>query len=233
MGLTCLGIIPARGGSKGVVRKNIRSVAGRPLIAYTIDAARDSHRLTRFVVSTEDAEIAEVARSLGCEVVDRPVELAADDTPMVPVARHALETVERAAGVRFDYGVILQPTTPLRTGEDIDRALQILIETQADSVISVYRVFDHHPARMYRLENERLVPYAPELPSRLRQELPPVYHRNGAIYAFRRALVEDEGTLIGPDTRPHIMPAERSINIDNEMDLLLADLVLRRRMGDQ
>lgn len=228
-----IGIIPARGGSKGVPRKNIRLLAGHPLIAYTVDAAKASSYLTCFVVSTEDAEIGAIACSLGCQVVDRPVELAGDGVPMLPVAKHAVETAERAAKVRFDYGVILQPTVPLRTGEDIDRALQVLIETKADSVVSVYRVFDHHPARMYTIVDGRLVSYAPEPPSCLRQDLPAVYHRNGAIYAFRRTLIEKDGTLLGADTRPYIMPAERSVNIDEEIDLLLADLLLRRRAGSQ
>jgi len=223
-----LGIIPARGGSKGVVRKNIRVVAGRPLIAYVIDAAKTSRRLSQFVVSTDDEEIAGVARSLGCNVVIRPEDLAADDTPMLPVVRHALRTVEQSHEIRFDYGVILQPTTPLRIGEDIDQAMEILIKTRADSVISVYRVLDRHPARMYRLDDGRLVPYATEPPGRLRQDLPPVYHRNGAIYAFRRTLLDENETLIGENTRPYLMPPERSINIDEEIDLLLADLMIRK-----
>ena len=231
MDFSVLGIIPARGGSKGVPRKNIRTVAGRPLIAYTIDAVKASKRLARFVVSTDDEEIATVARSHGCEVLHRPAELAADDTPMLPVVRHALEAVEADERKRFDYAIILQPTVPLRTGDDIDRALALLVETGADSVISVYQVFDHHPARMYRLVDGRLVSYAPEPPDRPRQDLPPVYHRNGAIYAFRRELIEETGTFMGPDTRPLIMPRERSINIDDELDLLLADLMLSRRRG--
>ena len=231
MAFRALGIIPARGGSKGVPRKNIRRVAGKPLITHTIDAAKASKRLTRFVVSTDDKEIASVARSCDCEVLHRPAELAADDTPMLPVVCHALEAVEADEGKRFDYAVILQPTVPLRTADDIDRALELLVETGADSVISVYQVFDHHPVRMYRLVDGRLVSYAPEPPGRLRQDLSPVYHRNGAIYAFRRELIEKAGTFIGPDTRPLIMPRERSINIDDELDLLLADLVLSRQRG--
>lgn len=223
---TSLGIIPARGGSKGVLRKNIRSVAGRPLIAYTIDAANNSKSLTRFVISTEDDEIASIGRSLGCEVIQRPNELAGDAVPMVPVVLHAFSSVEKSSGVNFEYGVILQPTAPLRTGDDIDSALRLLFDTAADSVVSVDQVSDYHPSRMYRLENEKLVQFAPEPPGQLRQDLPPVYHRNGAIYCFRRTLVEQEDTLLGPDTRPYVMPAEKSINIDAEFDLLLVDLVL-------
>jgi CMP-N-acetylneuraminic acid synthetase len=224
----CLGIIPARGGSKGVSRKNIRQVAGQPLIAYSIQSARASRHLTHFVISTEDDEIASVSRSFGAEVLPRPIELAGDKTPMLPVVRAVFSTLEAKLGTRFDYGVLLQPTAPMRTAEDIDQAVTILRETGADSVVSVYRVYDHHPARMYRLENEKLVPLENEPAGRLRQDLPAVYHRNGAIYAFRRGLIDELDSLIGPDTRPYIMPEERSINIDNEIDLLLADLLLQR-----
>jgi CMP-N-acetylneuraminic acid synthetase len=203
-------------------------VASRPLIAYTIEAAKDSKLLTYFVTSTDDAEIASIAEKLGSPVLIRPSQLAADDTPMVPVVDHALRVLEPDMG-RFDYVVVLQPTTPLRTGSDIDAALTLLIESGADSVVSVYEVGDHHPARMYRIVGGRLVPYASEPPDRLRQGLPPVYHRNGAIYACRRKLIEELATLIGPDTRPYIMPRERSINIDDELDLAFADFLLRQQ----
>lgn len=228
MSLTCLGIIPARGGSKGVPRKNIRSVAGKPLIAYTIGAAKGSQLLTYFVTSTDDREIAAVAEELGSPALMRPPELAADDTPMLPVVQHALAVLEPDMG-RYDYVVILQPTTPQRTASDIDAALTLLIASGADSVVSVYQVTDHHPVRMYRLVQGRLVPYGSEPPDRLRQALPPLYHRNGAIYACRRALVEEQGTLIGPDTRPYIMSRERSINIDDELDLAFANFLLRQQ----
>lgn len=218
-------IIPARGGSKGVARKNIRQVAGKPLIAYTIQAAQASQQLTQSFVSTEDAEIAKVAKALGSAVLMRPPELADDNTPMLPVVEHSLSVLEPVEG-RQDYVVILQPTAPLRTAEDIDAAITLLIETGADSIVSVYQVFDHHPARMYLLANDRLVPYAPEPSGRLRQELPPVYHRNGAIYACRRSLIQEGRTLIGQDIRPYIMPRERSINIDDELDLAFVDFLL-------
>ena len=224
----CLGIIPARGGSKGVLRKNIRMVAGQPLIAYSIQAALASNLISQLVVSTEDDEIASVARSLGADVLPRPLELAGDKTPMLPVVRDVFSTLEAKLGARFEYGVLLQPTAPLRTAEDIDQAVKILQQTSSDTVVSVYRVYDHHPARMYRLENERLIPLEPEPSGRLRQDLPAVYHRNGAIYAFRRALIVEMDSLIGPDTRPYIMPEERSVNIDNETDLLLAELLIQR-----
>ena len=222
-----LGVIPARGGSKGVVRKNVRLVAGRPLIAHTIEVAAHSRLLTDAVVSTDDAQIAEAAVAAGGEVLMRPGVLAADDTPMIPVIDHALDSLEPARG-RYDYVVVLQPTAPMRWAEDIDNAITILLETGADSVVGVYEVSDAHPARMYRFVDGRLVPYEAESAERLRQKLPAVYHRNGAVYACRRALIAEERTLLGPDTRPYIMPRERSINIDDELDLAVADFLMAR-----
>jgi CMP-N-acetylneuraminic acid synthetase len=218
-----LGIIPARGGSKSVPRKNIRLVGGRPLIAYTIEAAQRSALLAHYVVSTDDIEIAGVARDCGSPILMRPPELAADETPTLPVVRHALAELRQP----FDVVVVLQPTTPLRLGADIDRALRLLDETGADSIVSVYQVSDHHPARMYRLEQGRLVPYEAGPPARLRQELPTVYHRNGAIYACRRRVIDELNTLVGPDSRPYIMPRDRSLNVDDEFDLAVADRLLR------
>lgn len=222
-----LGIIPARGGSKGVKRKNIRDVAGKPLIAYTIKAALDSSRISQFVTSTDDMEIAKIAESFGSRVIMRPPELAADDTPMLPVLAHAFSVLEKE-GHCFDYGVILQPTTPMRTSDDIDHALDILAESGADTVVSVYQVEDCHPSRMYKIHDGKLVPYTDEPKNMLRQKLDPVYHRNGAIYAFRKSLLSERNVFIGPDARPYIMPKSRSVNIDDESDLEYADFLLRK-----
>ncbi|KAA0257256.1 MAG: acylneuraminate cytidylyltransferase family protein [Chloroflexi bacterium] len=222
-----LGIIPARGGSKGVPRKNIREVAGRPLIAYTVEAARTSHMLTRCIASTEDKETAEICASLGCEVINRPVQLAQDDTPTIDVIKHVFGELE-SRGESFDYGLVLQPTSPLRTGSDIDSALQALNQSEADSIVSVYQVSDHHPARMYRMESGCLVSIDETFASARRQDLPRVYHRNGAIYAFRRKLL-NQNTLMGNRILPYIMAEDRSLNIDTEYDLVLADYILSRK----
>jgi CMP-N,N'-diacetyllegionaminic acid synthase len=216
-------IIPARGGSKGVRRKNIRPVSGKPLIAYTIEAVMQSKYATKFVTSTDDREIAATAESYGSPILFRPAELAADDTPMIQVVQHALNE----AGEPFDFVMILQPTAPLRNSGDIDCSIDLLAASGADSVVSVYQVSDCHPSRMYRIEQDALVPYDAEPPSRLRQQLPPVYHRNGAIYVCRKNLVTEQNTLIGANCRPYIMPRERSLNIDDEFDLFLVDCVIR------
>jgi CMP-N,N'-diacetyllegionaminic acid synthase len=226
MGEKVCGIIPARGGSKGVLRKNIRRVAERPLIAYTIEAARQSQVLTDYLVSTDDEEIARVARREGAAVLMRPAALAADDTPMVPVIKHAL-----AHQGACDVVVILQPTTPLRTAADIDTAVHILRDTGADTVVSVYEVADHHPSRMYKLHDNCLIPYDQEPPNRLRQSLSPVYHRNGAVYVCRAAMIWEQETTLGAHLRPYIMPRTRSVNIDDEFDLAIADFLLRCQRG--
>src|SRR5215813_1841194 len=146
-----LGIIPARGGSKGVARKNIREVAGRPLIAYTIEAAAGSQELTHFVCSTEDTEIARIANDLGCPVLERPAELAGDATPMKAVIRQVLAAVRPTP----EIVVLLQPTSPLRTSAHIDCAIQMLVHADADSVVSVSRVAGHfHPEWQLKLDHD-------------------------------------------------------------------------------
>lgn len=226
MPMKVLTVIPARGGSKGVPRKNVRSVGGKPLIAWTIEAARESKVLDTFCVSTDDPEIAEVARVWGAEVLQRPPEIAGDRTPMIEVVRHALSTYEAKQGARFDYFLLLQPTAPMRQGDDIDQALTMLVDTDADSIVSVYPVEDAHPARMYLIEEGELQPFYQEPPGSLRQDLPKVYHRNGAIYAAKRRLITEAGRLWGGRMVPYVMPKERSVNIDDLQDLAIADFLL-------
>lgn len=225
-----LGVIPARGGSKSVPRKNLALIHGRPLIAYTIDAARQSRRLTHFLVSSEDPEILAVAVSLGAPTpFVRPAELATDEAPTLPVVQHAVREMEKREGIRFDCVVLLQPTTPLRRPEDIDAAVDKLIETGADSVVSVCDVGAYHPARMRQIVEDRLVDLPIREPKEMlrRQDLPPVYIRNGAIYAVRRDVVMLSNSMIGEVSRPYIMPEERSVNVDSLLDLHLAEILLQ------
>lgn len=224
-----LGVIPARGGSRGVPRKNLREVAGEPLIAYAIRAARESRLLTAFLTTTDDEEIAEVAARLGSPVLRRPPELAGDDTPMVPVLLHALEHGEAEAGARYDVLVVLQPTSPIRTGEDVDRAIALLGEDPSvDAVISVCAMDDVHPARMYRVDADgRMEPLDPAWECAQRQEIPVVYYRNGAIYACRRELLVGEGTVMGGRRKAYVMPRARLVNVDDERDLAVADVLVR------
>jgi len=222
---TVLGVIPARGGSKGIPKKNVKPLLGRPLLAYTVDSAKKSKRLTHLVVSTDDAEIAEVARGLGVEVVDRPEELSRDATPTLPAIQHALDVVEPKCG-RFDYVFVLQATSPFRTADDIDQAIDLLRTSKAESVIGVVRVFDNHPARIKKIRNGRLEAFdTPEPEGIRRQDLPPAYLRNGAVYVVRRDVI-DRGSLVGEDQCPYEMPAARSINIDEPLDFALAESAL-------
>jgi CMP-N,N'-diacetyllegionaminic acid synthase len=219
-----LAIIPARGGSKGVPRKNTRLLGAKPLIAYSIEAGKGAASVSDLVVSTEDAEIARVAREYGAEVVQRPALLAEDTTPMPPVIQHVL--AERGQGV--EILLLLQPTCPQRRAGDIEAALRLFDDPLVGSVMSVYQVEDHHPARMYRLEHGRLAPLLPEWSQARRQDLPAVFHRNGAIYACRREVFDRAGLLWDEHPCPYVMPRDRSLNIDDPLDFEIAELLLAR-----
>jgi CMP-N,N'-diacetyllegionaminic acid synthase len=228
--LATLAVIPARGGSKGLSRKNLRAAGGRPLLAYTVDAARASRRLTRTIVSTDDPEIAEAARALGVDVpFMRPPDLAADSSPMLPVLQHAARAMA-ARGFAADAVVLLQPTSPLRRAEHVDAAIEILDRSGADTVVSVIEVPHHfNPASVMRLEGERLRPFADGPMVLRRQDKPRVYARNGpAVLAVRVAQLE-RGDMYGSDTRALLMEAEDSLDIDSPWDLELLEFILSRR----
>lgn len=221
-----LALIPARGGSKGVPHKNRRLVAGKPLIRYSIDSARAASRLTQIAVTTDDPEIAAIARDAGVMVIDRPAEIAADQSPVIDAVRHALGTLRERGLPAFDGVVLLQPTSPLRTGEDIDRAVDLYLHDR-NPVCSVYRCEDNHPARMYSIDGQRLKPLMPELDSVRRQDLPAVYHRNGALYVFGQREVES-GRIISPLMTPYVMDQSVSLNVDTEFDLVVLEAMLSR-----
>jgi N-acylneuraminate cytidylyltransferase len=225
-----LGIIPARGGSKSVPRKNIRLLGGKPLLEWTLDAVRSSKRLTRAVVSTEDEEIATIARGLGADVPFlRPAELATDGALSIPVMQHALHVVEQMEqDTPYDAVVMLQPTAPFRLAADIDGAIDLFEATAADSVISVANVDGHHPARMKYLDEGRLIdpPFCEAYENQPRQELRPMYIKNGAIYVTRRSVLL-AGSFKGTDCRAWVMPADRSANIDSLADFRYAECIAR------
>jgi CMP-N,N'-diacetyllegionaminic acid synthase len=222
-----IAFIPARVGSKGVVRKNLRRVGGKPLIAIAIETALGARTIDRTVVTTNCEDTAAIARSYGVELVWRPDALAADDTPTGPVIVHALEVLEQERKLRPGIVVLLQCTSPLRSADDVERALSLFAEPTVDCVTSVAQVGDEHPGRMYSIGHGRLQPLFPDWEQQRRQDLPPIYRRNGAIYAMRTQAFLREGSLIGHAAVPYIMPAERSVNIDTEVDLALAEAMLR------
>lgn len=224
-----LGIIPARGGSKGVPGKNLRVVAGRPLLAYTADAARESRRLDRVVLSTDDPAIADAGRRLGLDVpFMRPAALAEDDAPMMPVLRHAVAEMD-GRGFRADAVVLLQPTSPLRTAAHVDAALDLLESTGADSVVTVVEVpHQFSPVSVLALDGDRLRPFLPGPVVTRRQDKPRVFARNGpAVLAVRVATLR-AGSLYGDDCRPLLMDAEASVDIDGPADFDYAEFLLFR-----
>jgi CMP-N-acetylneuraminic acid synthetase len=227
-----LGVIPARAGSKGVPRKNVRLVGGRPLIAWTWDAARAATGVSRLVVSTDDPEVALLARAARVEVPFlRPAELANDAAASIDVAVHALEWLDRAEGYRPDLVLWLQPTSPLRTTSDVEAAVALQRDRNADAVVSVTPA-PHPPAWLQRLGGDGTIePYFPELAAGTRrQDQPQAYVPNGAIFLTRRSVLLDERTFYPRGrTLGLVMGAERSLDVDTPWDLHLADLVLANR----
>jgi CMP-N,N'-diacetyllegionaminic acid synthase len=217
-----VGLIPARGGSKVIPVKNLVPVAGRPLLAWTIEAARGARSLTRVVVSTDSPEIAAAARSLGADVLERPAELAEDETPMLDVVRHAVDVVG------CDVVVLLQPTSPLRRAEHVDAAAELLLETGADCVLSVVEVpHRYRPGSLMALEDGRLRRLDEHGATR-RQAKPVVYARNGpAVLAVRCDRLGDD--LYGGDCRAFVMDERDSVDVDGPFELELVDFLLSRR----
>ena len=216
-----LGLIPARGGSKGVPRKNIRCLAGKPLLAYTAEAALNSKRLSRVILSTEDIEIAEVGRKSGLDVpFMRPADLAADSTPTLPVVIHALKSLEEL-GDKFDAVCLLQPTNPLRRALDIDNCIELFERSKADSVVSVRPVpAEYNPKWVYWQDAEGMLSISTGdiEPVHRRQDLPEAYHRDGSVYITRTDIIIDRGSLYGDHIVGYKMPYQFSVNIDSEED---------------
>lgn len=221
-----LAVITARGGSKGLPGKNVKLLGGKPLIAYSIDAAKKSKLITHTIVSTDDPEIAAAATAAGGDVpFIRPPELARDTTPHAPVMQHAIAFMEHKLGVVFDYIVTLQPTSPFRAADDLDGTIQKLIDTGADSAVSVVEVEAHeHPIKMKKLEGDRVLPYCIEEKEGVRrQDLPPCYRRSAAVYVVKRDIVMNENKMFGDHIVGYVVPRERSIDIDTPRDWLMAE----------
>lgn len=224
-GKSVLAIIPARGGSKGVPRKNIRMLAGKPLIAWTIQEALKSRYLDRIIVSTEDAEIAEVAKAWGAEVpFMRPTEFAQDNTPGIEPVIHAIRSLPV-----YDYVVLLQPTSPLRCCADIDGCIELCENRKAPSCVSVSEP-DKSPYWMFTVDTQGRMSRLLELERTIsrRQELPPVYALNGAVYVAQTLSFLEEKSFVTESTVPYVMSKTDSIDIDTETDFAIAEFFLER-----
>lgn len=227
-----LGLIPARGGSKGVPRKNIKVLCGKPLLAYTAKSALDSARLTRVILSTDDEEIAEVGRELGLDVpFVRPSELATDTAATFPVVVHAVNDL-LAQGDSFDAVCLLQPTNPLRRAADIDACIDIMERTGSDSVVSVLPVPDpFNPMwTFWRKDDGRLVlSSGGSEPIARRQDLPQAYHRDGSVYVTRTKVLFEHGNLYGENIHSYEMDPSHAVNIDTSSDWEKAEQMISSR----
>ncbi|MBF0194272.1 MAG: acylneuraminate cytidylyltransferase family protein [Magnetococcales bacterium] len=222
-----LAVIPARGGSKGLPGKNILDLAGKPMIAWTIEAAQESNFVDRLILSSDDENIIEVAKEWNCEVpFIRPESLAGDTATSIDVAIHALDSLTQ----QYEYIVWLQPTAPLRLAEDIDHAIKICQTQNAPSCVSVVAA-GKSPYWMYSLGKENAMqPIMPQdLSSCQRQELPKAYTLNGAVYVTKTQWLREHKKFMNGGSYAHIMPPERSIDIDSELDFKIAGMLLLER----
>lgn len=225
-----LSLITARGGSKGIPGKNIADLGGKPLIAWTIGASLASPFVGRTIVSTDDEKIAEVSRAFGADVpFMRPPELSADNTPHVPVIQHAVKYLEDNFNEFYDYILLLQPTVPFRSTEDIDNAIRLVEEKVPDALLSACEP-ENHPSLVKKLDDSGFMDYflpRDEKTYMCRQSLPEVFIDNGAIFLTKRDVLM-ERDLIHPagSTIIYLMPRERSLDIDTPWDLYIARLIV-------
>ena len=225
--INILTIVPARGGSKGVTKKNIRIVGNRPLIEWTIESIQKSFIKDDFFVSTDNEEISKISSAMNAKIIDRPAELATDESQAIDLILHSISAAEEISNLKYDYILLLQPTSPMRTFNDINNAIEVLNNKKPDSLVSVYKVEDTHPARMYTIDRGYLNALYEEGNSTRRQDLDEVFHRNGAIYASSISSLKSTNKILGGNTIPLIMPKDRSINIDDIQDLQVADFLLK------
>ena len=231
-GKSILALIPARGGSKGLLRKNILPLSGKPLIAWTIEQAKASAYLDKVIVSTDDAEIAEISRRFGAEVpFMRPEKLASDGAKAMDVIIHAIERLEGNGDI-YDLTMLLQPTSPLRTAGDIDRAIELLFLKNAGAVVSVCET-EHHPfwSNMLPPDGNMKDFLRPDVANKNRQELPVFYRLNGAIYLASVEYLKTNSGFMSTNTYAYIMPKEHSIDIDTKMDFQFAEFLMQRLLS--
>ena len=225
-----IALIPARGGSKGIPRKNIKLFSGKPLIAYTIEEVKRSKYVDRIFVSTEDEEIVKISNAYNAEVIKRPVEYAQDSSNSSEVIKHALSWLEKEERYSPEIILFLQPTSPLRTTEDINEALELYLNNDCESVVSVYKS-QESPYWNLTIKNHFIEPLFgwDNFKEKRRQDLPITYSLNGAIYITSKSKFLENGSFFNEKTLPYIMPMERSIDIDNDSDFKFAETIMKKR----
>ena len=225
--IDCVALVTARGGSKRLPDKNIRLLAGRPLIEWSISSALGARHVRRVIVSTDSPQIAQIAKSAGAETPFlRPDELSGDTASHYGVIEHAINWLEEDEGRVPAYLCLLQPTSPLRAANDIDAIIELVRGEQADSAFAITRA-KAHPALMYRLNGISASPYLPPREGYLRsQDLEPLYYVNGALYVIRPDTFRQRTTLMSTAPAAYVMPEERSVDIDDEADFRLAEALV-------
>ncbi|MFZ2904622.1 MAG: acylneuraminate cytidylyltransferase family protein [Cyclobacteriaceae bacterium] len=218
-----LAIVPARGGSKGVLNKNRKILSGKPLIQYTLEAAIESKRLSSIIVSSDEDAILEIASAYQLRCHKRRPDLASDTSPVIDTILDILQT----EGDELDAVMILQPTSPLRTSKNIDETIELLEGNPiVNSVISVVPMNDIHPARMYKLNNNELHSFLPEFEQVRRQDIPVAYYRNGAIYLTRTDALLANKSMMNKPIKPYVMDPDWLLNIDGQRDIFLAEALI-------
>tara|TARA_B100000035_G_C20985426_1_gene547555 strand:+ start:7 stop:708 length:702 start_codon:yes stop_codon:yes gene_type:complete len=226
-----LSVIPARGGSKSVEKKNIQLINGFPLIYYTIKEARKVKYITDLIVSTDDKNIAEISQKYGVNVpFIRPEKLAKDDTLSIDVLKHALKEMERIKKIKYDAILMLQPTSPFRKSSHINDSINLFLKSDCDSVVSIVLVNGHHPFRMKRMIGKKIINYIDQgfEDMRPRQDLPKAYIRNGAIYLSKSNVIRHTNYIVGENCNGLVMETESSLNIDNKLDLEFAKFLMEK-----
>lgn len=223
-------VIPARGGSKGVPRKNIKLLAGKPLIAYTIEQALESKYIDRTIVSTEDDEIANISRQFGAEVPFlRPEHLAGDQVATVDVLLHAINWLDEMELYSFDILVLLHTTTPLRAVEDIDACIEILKDTNADNIFSVTEAHRNPYFNMVEVDERGKVQLIKQGSFTSRQSAPKVYDMNSSIYVWWKERFKKSVKIFMDNSRIYIMPKQRSVDIDDDIDFKIAEMIMAEK----
>jgi len=225
-------VIPARGGSKGLPGKNVRKILGKPLISYSIEQANESRYIDRIIVSTDDKEISEIAKQSGGEILfSRPDELASDESGIIDVLLHAIEWMEKKEGYSFDILVLLHATTPLRCVEDIDNSIEMLVNKKADNVFSVTEAHKNPYFNMIEINKDGTAKLVKKGNFVTRQAAPLVYDMNASVYVWWKNKLKEKKRHFMEKSYVYIMPKERSIDIDDYFDFMIAELLLKKNVS--